>query len=536
MSDKHKTSPLAGEFRDSKQWLPRFGVCTAAWCALGIGLAGLSQSLAQPFRIESSQLGPQSQPSFSVPSDTNAYYRLFGGAQTTNLQTVIALSLTNTLVAPQAPTNASQFFYRAQRIALAAPHDSDGDGIDDLWELANGLDPLDPSDAAQVAPGDTRTWLELYNDERAVTFDYQYPPGQPTLAMALAQDPVSKAVYAAGYVPGDAASGVPNHGLLLKSTDGGINWSTNPPLQDYTPGAFTGLTVDPSGSIYAVSEADSLMILKSSDAGTNWSLVDRYFGETNWGTNNWAYAPGNLPARAAVDQKGNVYVAGGFYVQVTGGFPLWFVRKFTEASNSWATVDVFKASLGAWANAVACDPTGGVFVVGLAQKSNLNFSWVVRHSGDGGATWRTVDDFQLSANIGARGVTTDAKGNVYVAGYAWTSDGLAHALVRASSDRGISWRTINDTTNSGYGGITVDGVGRLDVLAGGTVRQSSDGGTTWVDADSFVYSDPSYYLTPETILGLSDGSILTAGWAAVTGNAPQTGRWLVRRLPPLPPK
>jgi hypothetical protein len=505
-------------------------------------LAGLSQSPAQPFRIESSQLGPQSQPSFRVPPDTNAYYRLLGDEQTTNIQTVIALSLTNTLVAPQAPTNAAQFFYRAQRIALAAPHDSDGDGIDDLWELAHGLDPLDPGDATQIAPGDTRTWLEIYNDERAVTFDYQYPPGQPTHANLLAQDPVSKAVYAEGY----AVSGGTNHALILKSTDGGINWSTNPPLQDYAPGSFTGLTVDSSGSIYAVSEADSLIILKSSDGGTNWSSVDRYSGETNWGTNNWALAAGNLPARAATDQNGNVYVAGGVYAQSNSGFPLWFVRKFTAASNSWATVDVFLGNGdGLWPTAVACDPTGGVFVVGTAQIIN-SWPWVVRHSGEGGATWRTVDTLQLGSGNEASpsGVTTDAKGNVYVFGYAYANDGVAHELVRASRDGGISWRTINDTTNSGFFGITVDGAGRLDGLGAfndsnnvthWTVRQSSDGGTTWVDADDFVYSDPSYHVVPQTILSLSDGSILTAGWAAVTGD-PQSDRWLVRRLAPPPPR
>jgi hypothetical protein len=335
-----------------------------------------------------------------------------------------------------------------------------------------------------------------------------------------------------------AVSGDTNHALILKSTDGGINWSTNPPLEDYAPGSFTGLTVDSSGSIYAVSEADSLIILKSSDGGTNWSLVDRYSGETNWGSNNWAAARGNLPARAAADQNGNIYVAGGAYVQANGWNPLWFVRKFTAASNSWATVDVFRASgFGRWANAVACDPTGGVFVVGIAQTSLNNFSWVVRRSGDGGATWRTVDTLQFGANeANAWGVTTDAKGNVYVVGYGWTSDGVSHGLVRTSSDWGISWRTIDDTTNSAAFGITVDGAGRLDVLGGWTVRQSSDGGTTWVDADDFLYSDPSYYLIPEAILGLSDGSILTAGWAAVRGDAPQTGRWLVRRLPPPPPR
>ena len=49
----------------------------------------------------------------------------------------------------------SREFYKALPLDIHAPLDSDGDGIDDLYELHHpeSLDPLDPTDAAEFAPG-----------------------------------------------------------------------------------------------------------------------------------------------------------------------------------------------------------------------------------------------------------------------------------------------------------------------------------------------------------------------------------------------
>lgn len=57
----------------------------------------------------------------------------------------------------------TQFFLRFEPISVFAPRDSDRDGMDDLWELARGLDPLDVTDAAKASP-DTAglTNLEAY--------------------------------------------------------------------------------------------------------------------------------------------------------------------------------------------------------------------------------------------------------------------------------------------------------------------------------------------------------------------------------------
>jgi hypothetical protein len=140
----------------------------------------------------------------------------------------------------------------------------------------------------------------------------------------------------------------------------------------------------------------------------------------------------------------------------------------------------------------------------------------------------------------AWGVTTDAKGNVYVVGNGFTSDGAAHWLVRTSSDGGNTWMTIDDLPFHGGGGangIAVDSTGRLNVVgeffdassvSHSLLRRSSDGGATWVNLDDFVYrAAGSYY---NSILALPDGSTLAGCYPLMSGH------WLVRRLPPPPPK
>jgi len=54
-------------------------------------------------------------------------------------------------------------FFRAEAVSAWSPADVDLDGMDDLWELLNGLDPLDPADAGHPStPHPGMTNLEAY--------------------------------------------------------------------------------------------------------------------------------------------------------------------------------------------------------------------------------------------------------------------------------------------------------------------------------------------------------------------------------------
>jgi autotransporter-associated beta strand protein len=56
---------------------------------------------------------------------------------------------------------AKRFYITGLRVTPL--HDSDGDGMDDLWETQNGLDPADPADAQGDADGDGLTNLEEFH-------------------------------------------------------------------------------------------------------------------------------------------------------------------------------------------------------------------------------------------------------------------------------------------------------------------------------------------------------------------------------------
>ncbi|MBE7499886.1 MAG: Ig-like domain-containing protein [Verrucomicrobiales bacterium] len=61
-------------------------------------------------------------------------------------------------------------FYQVLLMPREAPRDTDGDGLDDVFELERpeSLNPLDPADAGRPAPGaGGKTWLELYTELRA---------------------------------------------------------------------------------------------------------------------------------------------------------------------------------------------------------------------------------------------------------------------------------------------------------------------------------------------------------------------------------
>ncbi len=91
----------------------------------------------------------------TAPADAASYYVLRRGSDLGDLQAPVALALgtaaTITLTDPATMQGRSAAFYRLQQVPLAQPLDSDGDGIDDVFELRNPafLNPLRAADAAE---------------------------------------------------------------------------------------------------------------------------------------------------------------------------------------------------------------------------------------------------------------------------------------------------------------------------------------------------------------------------------------------------
>lgn len=143
------------------------------WSTLAAFTAVLAGSwgLAQPFHVLDVRRDGTGTVTIEHQARTNAYYLLEYGPTVPLGATVVDARLgadgVGTVEHRAAPGTG---FYRVLEVPQSAPRDTDGDGIDDVWELERpaNLNPLNPADAAQPAPGaGARTWLEVYTELRA---------------------------------------------------------------------------------------------------------------------------------------------------------------------------------------------------------------------------------------------------------------------------------------------------------------------------------------------------------------------------------
>ena len=380
--------------------------------------------------------------------------------------------------------------------------------------------------------------------------DFQYSPGKFAYATGLAKDPTGTIIYAAG--SGQDASNV-HHALVFETVNGGTTWSL---MDDYTGaedsltavGSYAGIASDPVGNLYVCAGdrvgGDFPWLVRALPAGgSSWVTVDLL-------TNATANA-------VATDSAGDIYVVG---YSGSGSGSLWLVRKGTRSSGgiSWAKVDAFgNPAGGCVANWVYCHPTAGVFVVGQGVGPGVKSGsttvypqvWTVRRSQDGGASWSTVDTFQIPAQKGkvtgasdAQGVGVDAAGNLYVVGSASSyvlGSGLSSSwIVRKSANPAApapSWSTVDTYQLSvGYNAwaqaFASDAAGNLFVAGranAGTewvVRESAGGTGTWNTVDAFQYGGA---VEAWAALGDSLGNIFVAGAGIPAGGG--AWHWVMRK-------
>jgi hypothetical protein len=240
------------------------------------------------------------------------------------------------------------------------------------------------------------------------------------------------------------------------------------------------LGVDAHGNVYTVGEAyDSTsnqhaLVRRSTDQGTSWQTVDDYLGPGGLGAIFWGFG---------IDATQNLYAVG--WTRYDGQMH-WIVRRSSDQGATWTTVDDYTdpTTRSPYAGGVAADRAGSVYVVGAGTSLSDPFvrDWIVRKSGDAGATWTTVDHLP-GGGIPNCAVCTSA--GVFVAG---------NGTIRMSADAGVSWSTVAHpyTYVGSTPDLTSDSAGNLYLGATSNrywiVQKGSKDGTSWSTMDSFQYS------------------------------------------------
>ncbi|HTR04143.1 MAG TPA: S-layer homology domain-containing protein [Thermoanaerobaculia bacterium] len=303
---------------------------------------------------------------------------------------------------------------------------------------------------------------------------------------------------AAGFVVGSSPA---TQALEADGGTGGIHWG---PV-DLVPPVLGRASLDDLSA-----GTDGTVAVTGHDFDTGQVLTFKYDRTT--GTPIWgpvAYGSSDAPASAyesAIDAAGNVFVHGATS-QAPGGS---YVMKYAAADGSvlWGPVVIpelqgFRVSL---------DPAGNPIVIGSTYDAGgFENGMVVKLSGlDGSVSWTYVYDGggQYFDDI-TEGVSTDAGGNVFIAGSTSSLNGYNWWVVKlASADGGILWGPI--TTQPGVslnmatdpnGDVVV--TGETDAYALATIKYAGGSGAVlwgpevlpsaggWYSAGQAIAIDPS---------------------------------------------
>ncbi len=146
------------------------GLC--GWLAVLTDATIATPAFTQPFRLNDIGRDATGAVVVEYQSRPEAYHLLQSGTvlPSVNLPVAARLGIEGSDELRDGTGIEAKVFYQVLEIPLDQPRDTDGDGIDDVYELERPaqLNPLDAADASQLAPGGGgKAYLQDYVEQRA---------------------------------------------------------------------------------------------------------------------------------------------------------------------------------------------------------------------------------------------------------------------------------------------------------------------------------------------------------------------------------
>jgi hypothetical protein len=204
-----------------------------------------------------------------------------------------------------------------------------------------------------------------------------------------------------------------------------------------------GCAVDSAGFLYVVgctAPSDPLVTF-------NWIVIkyNAATGDTVWTRH---YAPptnsySNIAMKCAVDNAGNLFVAGGRAVGSTNEL---FIIKYNSSTGDtiWT-----RSYAGAMASDCHLDNSGHLFVTGFGGSANRDYLTIKYNASTGDTIWTKLYDGVGHGRDEANGCASDGSGNLYVMGYSFNGSSYNIVTVKYDTDGDTLWtRSSVDTLDS----------------------------------------------------------------------------------------
>jgi len=354
--------------------------------------------------------------------------------------------------------------------ACAIVSDNSGNVYVTGWSLGSGTS-WDYATIKYKPNGDT-AWVRRYNG----------PENGQDVPYAIALDN-SGNVYVTGY----DYSGTGNEYATVKYyPNGDTAW-----VRRYTPGSAYDLAVDDSGNVYVTGESypgsgstlDYATVKYHANGDTSW--VRRYSGPVDSARET------NV---IAVDNSGNVYVAGEIY-GVGSNFNYATIKYYSNGDTAWVRGYNGPGNSNDEVKAITVDDSGNVYVTGYSMGSGTYYDYAtIKYKPNGDTAWvRRYNGPGDSLDL-ATGIAVDNSGNVYVTGYSWVT-GRRHdyATIKYKPNGDTDWVRTYDGPGSSddvANAIALDGAGNIYVTGGSiaavtaedyaTIEYKPNGDTAWV--------------------------------------------------------
>ena len=330
--------------------------------------------------------------------------------------------------------------------------DSDGDGIPDDWEIANGLDPNDPNDAGQDPDFDGATNLDEFG-QGTDPFSYDGPTA-----------PVLVSPIAGAEVDSDRPD------LLIDNATDPNGDALTYVYEVYSDAALSNLVTSVSGVAEGASQTEwkvDLPLMENTDYWWRAAAEDAFtVGEFAIDEQFFVNAVDEAPTMPVL-----VYPIGGETAPSTTPTLLW--TEGTDPDRDVLTYDVEiydeDGSLAASTTGVSGDGTDAEWTVDVALAENMVHTWAVRSVDDDGlvSDWTEFESFFISADnqapVGTAfvypidGVSIDNVSPELVASEAIDPEGeLVEYLFEIDEDSSF--------TSASYASLTVEHNGSGEVL------------------------------------------------------------------------